>query len=450
MSPTDADISMSCLCCRFFTNDLFLPNPITTEHVTVDPKNESTLTTTSVNNNESVDVSTTPATNTTKTEPTVGINGVVDDTFHINVDPLTAWQRIRLIQPISNEILLVDTHTHAHLERHELSTTTGNDFSNHVYSLINSVSEGRQHESSGDDDDDENYGDGRRMVVMSCAVDMDDWDRCLEYATKSKYRIPALGVHPWYVESVLPVTTSSDGGFTNDETECSATITPTTNTRWLDKLEKLLQLHPGCMVGEIGLCKVARFIRTYNGGKQAALLIQRQIFLQQLLLAAKYRRPVSIHCVNQHGILLDVFNSLHHSDGDDNQIPPAMALHSYTGTVHHVQTLLRWEKQVRASQMSASTDPLLYFGFSHSVNYMMCTSTKAKRQGLETLRSIPRNRILVESDVHCSDHVALGAAGTIAYIAHVRNESIENVAEWTTQNGLRFLSTIAFTATNLP
>lgn len=431
MSPTDADISMSCLCCRYLTNEnLFLPNQLpSTEHVAIGDQSVSST------HHENVD-RVIATTNTVVT--IVGIDGVVDsgvDVSNILVDPLVAWQRIRHIQP-TNAILLVDTHTHGHLERQELSSENSN---NHIYSL-SAISDGQQQEEVYEDDD----GNGRRLVVLSCAVDMDDWDRCLEYAAKSKYRIPAIGVHPWYVESVVPTTCDGDDP---DDAEGSDTIIAT-NMRWLDKMEKLLQLHPGCMVGEIGLCKVARFIRTYNGGKQAALLIQRQIFLQQLLLAAKYHRPVSIHCVNQHGILLDVFHSLQHSDSDSNQIPPAMALHSYTGTVHHVQTLLQWEKQVRAYQMTASTDPLLYFGFSHSVNYMMCTSTKAKRQGMETLRSIPRNRILIESDVHCSDHVALGAAGTIAYIAHVRNETIENVAEWTTQNGLRFLSAITFTATN--
>jgi TatD DNase family protein len=192
--------------------------------------------------------------------------------------------------------------------------------------------------------------------------------------------------------------------------------------------------------------------------------MQRQIFHQQLLLAAKYRRPVSIHCVNQHGVLLDILNSLlKQSDGDDTNnhnynssnntnnngehhpIPPAMALHSYTGTAHHVQAMLQWEKQVRAYQNKSTsniTDPLIYFGFSHCVNYMMCTSTKSKRQGIETLRSIPRNRLLVESDVHCSDFVPLGAAGTIAYMAHVLNDSLENIATLTTQNGLRYFATI--------
>jgi TatD DNase family protein len=368
-------------------------------------------------------------------------------------DPSVAWLRLLQTTTSTNKILFVDTHTHAHLERHE-EEVAENSGGSHIYrqsAIPRTTNELQEHIDDGID---------HRIVVMSCAVDIDDWEKCLEYASKSQYRIPAIGVHPWYVESVLLSSTAGTAGSSTDNdtdghdlTPISTTTTTTTikktSSWWLDQMEALLQLHPGCMVGEIGLCKVAKFIRTYHGGKQAALQMQRQIFHQQLLLAAKYRRPVSIHCVNQHGVLLDILNSLlQPSDSDNGEyhpIPPVMALHSYTGTAHHVQAMLQWEKQVRVYQnksTSSTTDPLIYFGFSHCVNYMMCTSTKSKRQGIETLRSIPRNRLLVESDVHCSDFVPLGAAGTIAYMAHVLHDSLENIATLTTQNGLRFLATI--------
>ena len=444
MSPTADDISMSCLCCRFLNNkNLFLPTPLSlslsqpstnaangnVEELNIDNNNDNNNASivSTVGNYEHVDGATAGT-----------ITTIVGDDSESNVcDPFVAWQRIQRMTT-TNKIWLVDTHTHAHLEREDVAT---NKYSSHVYSYSRIP---KELECDNDTD--------RCMAIMSCAVDIDDWERCLEYAAKSKYRIPALGIHPWYIESVL--TTTSDNGNAQHDIEIKNNTT-TTTTWWLNKMEGLLQLHPGCMVGEIGLCKVARFLRTYSGGKQAALKIQRDVFVQQLFLAAKYHRPVSIHCVNQHGVLLEVFQSLLHSDGDDNgdlihQIPPAMALHSYTGTAHHVQHLLQWEQQVHACQTSSSTtDPLLYFGFSHSVNYIMCTSTNAKRQGMEKLRSIPRYRILIESDVHCTDHVVLGASGTIAFIAHALHESVEDVAALTTQNGLRFFSSIRCGGTKL-
>ena len=72
---------------------------------------------------------------------------------------------------------------------------------------------------------------------------------------------------------------------------------------------------------------------------------------------------------------------------------------------------------------------MFYFSFSHSVNHLMCTSEKARRRGTEVVRSVPSDRLLVESDVHASIDVTLGTAGAVAYAAHVRGERIEDVAE---------------------
>jgi TatD DNase family protein len=206
---------------------------------------------------------------------------------------------------------------------------------------------------------------------------------------------------------------------------------------WLSDLETLLQKHPGAMVGEIGLCKVARFVRTYAAGKQAALQLQRDAFCQQLRLAARLERPVSIHCVNQQGVMLDILKELASSE-DGKRLPPAMALHSFTGTAHHVQQLLQWERGLKRLS-SSNKEPLLYFGFSHAVNFAMCTSAKSRRQGRQAVRQVPRDRLLAESDVHSDGNVAAGTAGAVAYIAWALSEPIQVVADLTRRNGLRFL-----------
>jgi TatD DNase family protein len=207
-------------------------------------------------------------------------------------------------------------------------------------------------------------------------------------------------------------------------------------------LEGLLQQHSRCMVGEIGLCKMAKFVRTFAGGKAAALHLQRQVFVSQLRLAAQYQRPVSIHCVNQHGVLLDVFKELWVDGGAP--APPAMALHSYTGTAHQVGLLLQWERNRQPGSDSglSAPQPLLYFGFSHSVNYVMCRSAKSRMQGRDTVRTIPRNRLLVESDVHSSSLETLGTTGAVAYLAWALEEPIQVVAQIVIENGLRFLQSI--------
>jgi len=361
----------SCPCCQFFVpDDLFLP---TSDY---DPGNDQVLSE--------------------------------------MIKPPEAWEKLQrfahtLLQTGKDDrhanddergnVLLVDSHGHAHLEPPSQGES--------IYTL-----------GSGDDDDTGTNSLDNMVASLTCAVCPEDWGSCLEYASKSKHRVAAIGVHPWYLDN-LPDT-------------------------WLTDLETLLQKHQGCMVGEMGLCKQARFLRTYEGGKQEALKMQRDVFVQQLHLAGKYHRAVSVHCVNQQGVLLDILKEL-----ETNMLPTAIALHSFTGTAHHVQQLLKWEATLRRSE------PLLYFGFSHIVNYGMCSSDKSRRQGRLAVQSVPRDRLLAESDVHSNADVLGGTVGAVAYISWALqgvdskgadSTSLEAIAALTRRNGLRFLNLIRKTA----
>ena len=312
------------------------------------------------------------------------------------LSPTQAWTRLN-----AQNITLMDTHGHAHLERR-------NDDS--AYTV----------QEEGEDSI-------NNILSLTCAVSPEDWVCCLAFAAQSTLRRAAIGVHPWYLDKL-------------DE---SAT--------WLQDLEALLQAHPKCLVGEIGLCKQAKFLRTFPGGKIEAVQIQQRVFVQQLQLATRYQRPVSIHCVNEQNYLLQTLK-----DHAAN-LPPTIALHSFTGTAHHVQQLLKWE-----ATLVKRTSPLIYFGFSHSINYSMSSSEKSRRQTIQAICQVPTNRLLAESDVHSSRHVAAGTAGAVAYIAwalqsnattggsnndnnnnnnkSIQVMSIETVAQWTTQNAMRFLN----------
>ena len=256
------------------------------------------------------------------------------------------------------------------------------------------------------------------------------------------------------------------------------------------------------------MAKLVRF--PTNSTKQEALALQRHVFVQQLKLAARYQRPVSVHCVQQHGVLLECFQSLLDDDDDNNndgndddndnddndnnnqtndndgkekhfnsninnttpsknnksdndndekrrrrrrnnmkRLPPAIALHSFTGTAHQIQQLLQWERESfyniktdharkfkhnkkktkkddddddknnKTNGNTASTGdtpPLFYFGFSHSVNYAMCSSEKSRRQGVQAIGAVPTNRLLIESDVHASDNLLGGTVGALSYV----------------------------------
>ena len=285
-----------------------------------------------------------------------------------------------------------------------------------------------------------------------------------------------MGVHPWYIGDILV------DDITNIDIQ--EDITNYIKWDWLTELEAQLSNHQHLLVGEIGMCKMARFVREFpkeKGGKTTALQLQNIVFKKQFDLAAKWSRPVTVHCVNAHGLFMEVMRDtlkeVKETCTEINDIteakriwrqafPPAIGMHSFTGTAHHVGEILAFEKEIlypeevqasgkrrRRKQkkqqeeiqqptQDSEKDILFYFGFSHAVNHVMCTSEKARKKGSEAVRSIPSNRLLVESDVHNSADVILGTAGAAAYAAKVRGETLEQVARSTTNNGLRFLSSL--------
>ncbi|KAL3809128.1 hypothetical protein ACHAXA_005513 [Cyclostephanos tholiformis] len=353
------------------------------------------------------------------------------------IDPREAWTRISSAthgksNASGRKILLVDTHGHPHLQRevqyaHQADLALGNG----------------------------------SVVSLTCAVTPSDWNDALEYASRSPLILPALGIHPWNLVDVM-----ADGIEIHDNCE-DINLEKCIDWDWLTDLETLLSRHPRLLVGEIGLCKKARFVRYYpkeKGGQAAALRLQRLVFTKQLELAAKYSRPVTKR--EREGTL----------KRRRRAFPPAIAMHSFTGTAHHVNEILAFERALLSQgeetgnsggkrprfttnrqrnecpidhseplpceDYAKAQDILFYFGFSHSVNHLMCTSEKARRRAAEAVRSVPSERLLVESDVHASIDVTLGTAGAVAYAAYVRGERIEDLAERSVDNGLRFLSTL--------
>lgn len=121
---------------------------------------------------------------------------------------------------------------------------------------------------------------------------------------------------------------------------------------------------------------------------------------------------------------------------EGDAFPPAIGMHSFTGTAHHVQEILEFERQHNFGGRC-----LFYFGFSHIVNYEMCNTQTSKRQGQEAVRAVPVDRIMAESDVHCANDVAVGTAGAVAYMADCLERPLLEVAHQTAVNGLAFLTT---------
>lgn len=64
------------------------------------------------------------------------------------------------------------------------------------------------------------------------------------------------------------------------------------------------------------------------------------MFEAQMALAASLRRPVSMHCVKAHGFLFDYLRTKPAED-----LPPAVAMHSFTGSVDMAKAFLRYGQE---------------------------------------------------------------------------------------------------------
>ncbi|VEU38477.1 unnamed protein product [Pseudo-nitzschia multistriata] len=376
-----------------------------------------------------------------------------------------------------SQIIIVDTHGHAQLDRGR----------NNVYELQIARNENSvNHEERKNDFGSRN--ENFHVKTLACSVEPADFGITLKYAATSDSILPALGVHPWYIENLpnfASMTSRNIDGSHGDDPE-NIDDFDEIDSEWLLPMEKLLIEHPNCLVGEIGLCKIAKWVRTHPDGKARAMGIQKRIFKKQMILAAKLRRPVSVHCVNSHGIFVAAIKELvemqkneedtaraadneRHSGSRRFLLPTVIAMHSFTGTAHHVKELLELEDQIdfpndrfrtamgkkkvpkdkeekcsriMKAPLTSTRPPLFYFGFSHTVNYAMCTSEKSRKKGVEAVQAVPLNRLLVESDVHSDADVAGGTIGAISYVSWARDIHPREIASATSKNGSVFLGSI--------
>lgn len=136
--------------------------------------------------------------------------------------------------------------------------------------------------------------------VICNATGPKDWNKIL--ALKNVIR--AVGIHPWYV-SDLPENIMAD-------------------------LENLLIQNPDTHIGEIGLDKCKNDF--YK---------QEEIFMLQLELAQKLKRPVHVHCVRAWGEMLPILKGhqdlkylFHGFSGDKNVIRFLSDFHAYFSVNH--------------------------------------------------------------------------------------------------------------------
>jgi TatD DNase family protein len=171
-----------------------------------------------------------------------------------------------------------------------------------------------------------------KMVVNgSCEH---DWPAVLNLARQYPQVIPSFGYHPWYVKE-----RSAD---------------------WHQVLLRHLDAAPSA-VGEVGL---DRWVKDYD------LDQQQEVFVWQLRLAAERNLPLSIHCLQAWGPLLDILRA-------EPRPACGFLLHSYGGS----------------SELVA---PLAELGAYFSLPGYFAHERKTRQR--EAFRQVPSNRLLIETD----------------------------------------------------
>ena len=171
-----------------------------------------------------------------------------------------------------------------------------------------------------------------RMVVNGACES--DWPQVLALARENKIVLPSFGYHPWYLGERTP--------------------------DWLANLEKFLDAVPSA-VGEIGLDRWKPGLSYEH---------QEEVFLAQLQLAAKRNLPVSIHCLQAWGRMLELLQK--------NPRPErGFVLHSFGGPAEMIPAL---------AKLGA------YFSFP---GYFL---HERKLKQRETFRHVPTDRLLIETD----------------------------------------------------
>jgi len=161
-----------------------------------------------------------------------------------------------------------------------------------------------------------------------------DWPDVLELARSCPEVIPSFGCHPWYVRERTP--------------------------GWQAALLRHLEAVPSA-VGEVGL---DRWIKDHD------LEEQERVFVWQWRLAAERQVPVSIHCLQAWGRLLEILRA-------EPRSRCGFLLHSYGGPQEMVAQL---------AELGAYFSLPGYFAHER----------KARQR--EAFRAVPPDRLLIETD----------------------------------------------------
>lgn len=175
-----------------------------------------------------------------------------------------------------------------------------------------------------------------------CACGREDWPAVADLAERHPgFVAPQFGVHPWWA---------------GEHEACGSAA-------WARELEERLLRSPAAGVGECGLDGARK--------KVTPMEVQLAVLEPQLAIAARLARPLSLHCVRAHGVLLEALQRRFGRSGH----APGLVLHSYCGDAAMVPPFLRLN---------------CYFSFSASALHVP--------KHAAALRAVPLDRLLLETD----------------------------------------------------
>lgn len=317
----------------------------------------------------------------------------------------------------------------------------------------------------------ENIDKMKARCVTIMATRAQDQDLVASVATQHGVRsqddlgtrkvVPSFGWHPWFSYQFYNDAAADDVTYDANDTDkqqqkarhYTAVLSPTPDADFIASLpdprplrgyiaetRNRLIAFPTALVGEIGLDKPFRLPAAWStseldratekhegatpGGREGRKLSpyhvrmphQQEVLKAQLRLAGELGRAVSVHGVQAHGVLFDVFTSLwkghekeviskrqqrrvaegaedfseDEDEGDKNSapkpFPPRVCLHSFSGA-----------PQMLSQYLAPSIPAMVYFSFSVGVNL---ATGRGENKIDDVIRACPDDRLLVESDLH--------------------------------------------------
>lgn len=224
--------------------------------------------------------------------------------------------------------------------------------------------------------------------IMCCGTCEPDWESVKLIAGEYEPVMVSFGIHPWFVGE-----RSAD---------------------WKDRLEEILIKYPEAGVGEIGLDRMDGF----KNEKE-----QENVFTEQLRIARKYGRPVSIHCRSAWGVMPEVIRR-------EGSLPDGGVIHSWSGSAEMVKV---FEKLGACISFSGSvTRP------DHKKAHRAC-------------RAVSQERLLIETDspdiipdgIDASLNEPAFLVKVLEAVARLRREPVQSIAAYTFENAVNLFGTPA-------